>query len=164
MRTKEARMVLDRIDCGILAALQNDGRLSNKELAALVGLAPSSCLARVRRLREGGALRGVHADVDPAAVGVAIQAMIALRMRDHSRASADALWEHLAALPETVSLYNLSGADDFLVHVAVRDVDHLRRLAWDTIAVRPEVGHIETSVIFEHHARRALPIYVEPAE
>lgn len=62
-------MVLDRIDCGILAALQNDGRLSNKELAARVGLAPSSCLARVRRLREGGVLRGVHADVDPRALG-----------------------------------------------------------------------------------------------
>lgn len=152
-------MHLDRTDFGILAALQYDGRLSNKELAAKVGLAPSSCLARVRRLREGGVLRGVHADVDPAALGVAIQAMIALRMRDHARATARELWGHLAGLPEVVAVYNVSGADDFLVHVAVRDVEHLRRLAWDDIAVRPEVGHIETSVIFAHHARRALPIY-----
>jgi DNA-binding Lrp family transcriptional regulator len=156
-------MDLDRIDYEILGALQNDGRLSNKELAARVGLAPSSCLTRVRRLRERGILRGVHADVDPAALGVAIQAMIALRMRDHARTTARDLSAHLASLPEVVAIYNVSGADDFLVHVAVADVDHLRRLAWDDIAVRPEVGHIETSVIFAHEARRALPIYRKPA-
>jgi DNA-binding Lrp family transcriptional regulator len=154
-------MVLDRIDCGILAALQKDGRLSNKELAAEVGLAPSSCLARVRRLREGGALRGVHADVDPAALGVTLQAMIALRMRDHARDAADALWAHLVGLEEVVAVYNVSGADDLLVHVAVRDVEHLRRLAWDDIATRREVGHIETALIFGHFARRAMPIYKE---
>jgi DNA-binding Lrp family transcriptional regulator len=152
-------MDLDRIDFGILAALQNDARLSNKELAARVGLAPSSCLARVRRLRDGGALRGVYADVDPAALGVTIQAMIALRMRDHARGANEALSEHLVALEEVVALYQVSGADDLLVHVAVRDVDHLRRLAWDDIAARPEVGHIETALIFGHYARHALPNY-----
>ena len=152
-------MVLDRIDFGILTALQNDGRLSNKELAAMVGLAPSSCLARVRRLREVGALRGVYADIAPEALGVAIQAMIALRMRDHGRAAADALWAFLVGLEEVVAVYNVSGKDDLLVHVAVRDVEHLRQLAWDAIATRVEVGHIETALIFAHHARRGLPMY-----
>lgn len=152
-------MTLDRIDFDILEALQNDGRLSNKELAALAGLAPSTCLQRVRRLKDGGVLRGIHADLDPAAVGVTLQAMIALRMRDHGRISARALHDYLLGLPEVVAFYNVSGADDFLVHVAVRDVAHLRRLSWDEIAARPEVGHIETAVIFEHFARKGLPIY-----
>lgn len=152
-------MTLDRIDFEILEALQNDGRLSNKELAAKAGLAPSSCLSRVRRLREEGVLRGVHTELDPAAVGVTLQAMIALRMRDHGRAAARSLHDFLLALPEVVAFYNVSGADDFLVHVAVRDVAHLRRLSWDEIASRPEVGHIETAVIFEHFARKGLPIY-----
>ncbi len=152
-------MTLDAIDLHLLDALQADGRLSNKELAAKVGLAPSSCLTRVRRLRDGGVLRGVHADVAPMALGVAIQAMISLRLRDHSRVAAQAVWDHLIALPEVIALYNVSGAEDILVHVAVRDVDHLRGLAWDEIAARPEIGHIETAVIFGHHARHALPIY-----
>jgi DNA-binding Lrp family transcriptional regulator len=152
-------MVLDRIDFGILSALQNDARLSNKELAAAVGLAPSSCLARVRRLREEGVLRGVYVDIAPEALGVAIQAMIALRMSDHGRSAADALWAFLVGLEAVVAVYNVSGKDDLLVHVAVQDVEHLRRLAWDAIAARPEVARIETALIFGYHARHGLPVY-----
>ena len=66
---------LDRIDFEILAQLQNDARLSNKELAARVHLAPSSCLERVRRLRRLGAITGFHATVDPEVLGIALQAM-----------------------------------------------------------------------------------------
>ena len=154
-------MDLDRIDFAILDALQKDGRLSNKELAADVGLAASSCLTRVRRLREAGVLRGVHALLDPAAIGVGIQAMISLRMHDHGQSAARSLRDFLVLQEEVVAFYNVSGADDFLVHVAVRDVAHLRDLSWDRIASRPEVGHIETAIIFEHHSRRGLPIYRE---
>ncbi len=152
-------MPLDRIDFGILSALQNNGRLSNKELAAEVGLAPSSCLQRVRTLREAGVLRGVHTRLDPAAVGVRIEAMLSLRLRDHARSAAESLWSALVAMPEVIRLYNVSGADDMLVHVAVRDVEHLRAVAWDQIAARPEVVHLETALIFTHHAKEALPLY-----
>ena len=79
---------LDRIDCTILEALQNDARLSNKELAARVGLAPSSCLERVRRLREDGILRSAHFVVDPHALGIGLQAMIAIRLHKHDREGA----------------------------------------------------------------------------
>lgn len=152
-------MTLDRIDFGIIAALQKDGRLSNKELAAEVGLAPSSCLQRVRNLREAGVLRGVHTRVNPAAVGVGIEAMLSLRLRDHARTVAEALWNALVAMPEVMRVYNVSGADDMLVHVAVRDVEHLRAVAWDEIAARSEVVHLETALIFAHHAKEALPLY-----
>jgi DNA-binding Lrp family transcriptional regulator len=156
-------VALDRIDCALLAALQKDGRRSNKELAADVGLAASSCLARVRRLRAEGILRGVHADLEPTAVGVALEAMVTLRLREPSGQASRALQSSLVERPEVVALYNVSGADDMLVHVAVRDVIHLRRLVWEDIASRPEVGHIETSLVFGHWARRALPIYVSGA-
>jgi DNA-binding Lrp family transcriptional regulator len=76
---------LDRIDRALVRALQKDARLSNKELAAQVGLAPSSCLERVRRLRRTGVLRGFHADVAPEALGVGLQALIAVQLRQHSR-------------------------------------------------------------------------------
>ena len=67
---------MDRIDNAILVAMQNDGRISNKELAAAVGLAPSSCLERVRRLQESGVITGFRADVNPAAVGIRLQAFV----------------------------------------------------------------------------------------
>ena len=71
---------LDQIDVAILVALQNDARLSNKELAARVGLAPSSCLERVRRLDRDGVIRGYHARLHPPAVGMGLEAMISIRL------------------------------------------------------------------------------------
>ncbi|MCA9682014.1 MAG: Lrp/AsnC family transcriptional regulator [Myxococcales bacterium] len=151
---------LDRIDHEILARLQNNARLSNKELAAEVGLAPSSCLARVQRLIRSGAVRGFHAEVDPKVMGVEMQALVFVRMARHQREAMQAFWDHLAALPEVRDLYYVAGSHDLVVHVAVRDVEHLRRLAADQISSREEIGHIETSLIFQHRRISALPDYV----
>ncbi|MCA9682548.1 MAG: CHAT domain-containing protein [Myxococcales bacterium] len=95
---------LDRIDHEILARLQNNARLSNKELAAEVGLAPSSCLARVQRLIRSGAVRGFHAEVDPKVMGVEMQALVFVRMARHQREAMQAFWDHLAALPEGIAV------------------------------------------------------------
>lgn len=154
---------LDRIDCALLAALQNDGRLSNKELAAQVGLAPSSCLERVRRLRASGVLRGVHAELDPAAVGIGLQALIAVRLRQHSRDLVERFRAHVLSLHEVISLFHVAGANDFLVHVAVRDANHLRDLALDAFTRRDEVAHLETSLVFEHTRAAAMPLYLPGA-
>ena len=155
---------MDRIDRQILAALQEDGRLSNKELAALVGLAPSSCLERVRRLTASGALRTFRADVDPAALGIGLQAMVAIRTQRHSRDEHAALYDHLVGHEEVVALYDMAGADDFLVHVAVRDVDHLQKLIWESVTSRPEVAHVQTSLIFSHTRSRRLPDYSDAVD
>jgi len=157
------RTSLDRIDCALLAALQNDGRLSNKELAAQVGLAPSSCLERVRRLREAGVIRGMHAELDPAAVGIGLQALIAVRLRQHSRNFVETFRTHVLSLHEVISLFHVAGANDFLVHVAVRDADHLRDLALDAFTSREEVAHLETSLVFEHARAPAMPLYLPDA-
>jgi DNA-binding Lrp family transcriptional regulator len=92
---------LDPIDLALLDLLQRDARRSNKELAAAVGLAPSSCLARVRRL-EREVIRGYHAELDPLAVGLQVQAMVSVRLRLHSRPAFDSFAAHLRALPEVV--------------------------------------------------------------
>jgi DNA-binding Lrp family transcriptional regulator len=154
-----AGRALDRIDFDILAALQNDGRLSNKELAASVGLAPSSCLERVRALRESGVLQGFRAEVDPPSVGIQLQAMIAIRLALHSREVFDHFREHVLAMPEVVSAWYVSGREDFLLFVAVRDTAHLRDLTLDRLSTRPEVAHLETALVFEHFGGRPLPLY-----
>lgn len=152
-------MELDRIDCAIINHLQKDARLSNKELATMVALAPSSCLARVQRLRAEGILLGAHAEVDPEALGIGLQALIAVQLRQHSRAQVKAFWKHVLALPETLAVFHVAGSHDFQVHVAVRDAHHLRDLALDAFTTRIEVAHIETSLIFECTRTGKMPNY-----
>lgn len=143
------KIALDRIDRQILSLLQKDARLSNKELAARVDLAPSSCLTRVQRLKEAGVLRGFHAFVEPAALGIGLQALIAVRLQKHSREKVRAFIKHLLGRPEVVALYHVTGAFDFQVHVAVKDTGHLRDLAMDAFTTRPEVESIQTSLLFD---------------
>jgi DNA-binding Lrp family transcriptional regulator len=154
---------LDRTDFAILAALQNDARLSNKELAAGVGLAPSSCLERVRRLREEGVLTGYRALVEPRALGIAMQALVFVTLARHSRAQVKAFRHHALSLPEAIALYHVAGQHDFLVHLGVRDANHLRDLALDAFTSRTEVARIETHLIFEHVPRPLLPVLVDTA-
>lgn len=141
---------IDQTDREILALLANNARLSNKELAARVGLAPSSCHERVRRLVASGAVQGFHAVVNPAVLGYGIEAMIAVRIPQHSRENFERFREYIVTIPEVVDVYHVSGEIDFLVHVVARDAQHLRDLALDRFLSRSEVGHIETELIFDH--------------
>ena len=151
---------LDRIDFAILAILQKNARVANNRLAESVGVAPSTCLERVRRLARLGILRGHHADVDPGALGIGLEAMIAVRLRQHSRDVVDSFRNHVVELPEVRSVFHVTGGDDFLVHVAVRDSDHLRDLALDSFTTRSEVDHIQTRLIFEYTPTWRLPVLV----
>lgn len=141
---------IDQTDREILALLANNARLSNKELAARVGLAPSSCHERVRRLVASGAVQAFRAVVNPAVLGYGIEAMIAVRIPQHSRENFERFREYIVTIPEVVDVYHVSGEIDFLVHVVARDAQHLRDLALDRFLSRSEVGHIETELIFDH--------------
>lgn len=149
---------LDRIDFAILAVLQKNARLANNRLAEAVGVAPSTCLERVRRLARLGVIRGYHADVEPSSLGIGLEAMIAVRLRRHSRDLVDSFRTYVVGLPEVRSLFHVTGGDDFLVHVAVRDSDHLRDLALDSFTTRPEVDHIQTRLIFQYTPTWRLPV------
>jgi DNA-binding Lrp family transcriptional regulator len=152
---------LDQIDFDILRELRKDARLSNKELAARIGLAPSSCLVRVRGLQADGVLTGFHATVEPKAIGVGLQAMISVRLQRHSRSALESFRAHTLALPEVRQLYHVAGANDFLVHVWVSDPEHLRDLAMTSFTARDEVAHIETGLIFEHTSSSELPRFLD---
>jgi DNA-binding Lrp family transcriptional regulator len=156
-------MALDRIDYEILGILQNNARLSNKELAAAIGLAPSSCLERVRALSRDGVLKGHHAEVAASAFGIGVEALLAVRLVRHSRTHFRTLYSHLLSLPEVLVIFHVSGVNDLQVHVAVRDVQHLRDLIVESVASREEVQHCETAVIFDLHRKHGLPCYLPSA-
>jgi DNA-binding Lrp family transcriptional regulator len=155
---------LDRTDSEILAALQKNARLSNKELAAKVGLAQSTCLERVRRLLRDGILRGFHAEVSPKALGIGLMAMVAVRLSHHSREMVEAFRTHALAQEEVIGFFYMAGSNDFLLQVAVRDADHLRDLNLSAFTTRSEVAHLETALVFEHVGNRPLPNYAEEEE
>ena len=155
-------MALDRTDIELLRLLRKNARLPNKTLAEMVGVAPSTALERVRRLREAGVLQGFHAEVLPAAIGISLQAMVAVRLTRHSRVSIDSFVAHMATRPEILAHYHVAGADDFLVHVVARDADHLRELTLSTFTEREEVAHIETHLIFAFQRNTDRPVDLSP--
>ena len=153
------KKTLDRIDYEILTLLQNNARISNKEIARKVCLAASTCLVRVRVLQTTGVIEGFHAEIAPASLGVGIQAMIAVRLIRHFKPDVDSFRQHALSLPEVVRLYHVAGPIDFLIHVWARDSDHLRDLAMTAFTSREEVSHIETELIFEHIRNPELPSF-----
>ncbi|GAA0487614.1 AsnC family transcriptional regulator [Paractinoplanes deccanensis] len=142
--------VLDHIDRELLALLEADGRMPNNALAERVGIAPSTCLTRIRRLREIGAIRGFHADVDPAWIGRPIQAMIAVRIRSESRDAIGKFASSLADIPAVRDVYFVSGSYDFLLHVAAEDVEDLRAVITERLSGTRLIAGTETYLIFEH--------------
>lgn len=145
---------LDEVDRAIVAALVADGRISNAALAREVGIAESTCVGRVRSLRERGVVTGVHASVDLARIGRPIQAVVAIRLAGHDRGQVEAFGDEMAALPGVLSAFNISGADDFLVHVGAESPDQLRDFVLDNVSSRPGVSHVQTSLIFRTHTGR----------
>jgi DNA-binding Lrp family transcriptional regulator len=155
-------MVLDRTDFGILRLLQNDAGLSNKEIAAAIGLAPSSAHERVKRLRQEGILRGSHANVAPKALGIGLEALLYIEMAKHERGVVDRFLSEITQVPEVRFAFLVTGPHDFVVHVVARDMQHLKDLALDHFTSRPAVTRIETAIIYEARVKHELPQLAEP--
>ena len=141
---------LDELDLAILRELQVDARRTNRDIAAAVGVSPSTSLERTRSLRERGVITGAALEVDLAAIGRGVQALIAVRIRPPSRRHIEAFRNWISGLPETIGVFVVSGGEDFLVHVAVRDNQDLYAFVIDRLTERPEVADVRTSVVYEH--------------
>lgn len=155
-------MTIDRIDAEILRLLQKDARLSNKQIAAAVGLAPSSAHDRLKRLWGEGALTGAHADVAPKVMGVGLEALLLIELSKHERATVDSFMEDVVHIPEVRSARLITGRYDLVVHVVARDTRHLMDLALDRFTNRPGVTRIETSIIYETRVNHELPMLSPP--
>ncbi len=151
---------MDRIDFEIVQQLRKNARISNKELAEQVGLAASTCLSRMRYLRASGVLRGYHAEVNAAAMGMEIEAMVAVQLTRHTRRGVESFRQHLLGFEEVQRVLHTSGASDFLVQISVRNTEHLRDFVLTAFTERREVKHIETSLIYQQWDSWDLPDYL----
>jgi len=148
---------MDELDSAIVAALQADGRRSNRDLAAELKVSPSTTLERVRSLRERGVLSGVHYTADLASLGRPVQAMITVRLRPQSREVVLGFRTFVTRLPETVQVFITSGTEDILVHVALASTEALRDFVLDSLTKRREVAGVRTEVIFDHDRNHVIP-------
>ncbi|MEO3891116.1 Lrp/AsnC family transcriptional regulator [Nonomuraea sp. B5E05] len=152
---------MDELDSAIVRLLQADARQSNRELARQLGIAPSTCLERVRALTRRGVIRGYHADIDPAALNRGVQAMVSVQVRPLSRAVINEFKASAAGMPEVLSVFVLAGGDDFLLHVAVQDLDHLHAFLLDSLSKRKEIVGFRTSVVYQQ-VQKTIPTPLPP--
>jgi DNA-binding Lrp family transcriptional regulator len=141
---------LDELDTAILRELQVDARRTNRDIAAAVGISPTTALDRTRGLRQRGVIRGALLDLDLGSIGRPVQALIAVRIRPPSRRNIEGFRDWVSTLPETVGVFVVSGTEDFLIHVAVEDNDRLYAFVIDRLTQRPEIADVRTSVVYEH--------------
>lgn len=136
---------LDALDSKILAVLQEDGRLSNVELAERVGLSPSPCLRRVKRLEEEGYIAGYKAKVDRRRLGLGMTIFIGVKVDGHRDANARAFQEAMQKLPEVVACHMVSGEADFLLEVVVADLAAYDAFLSRTLLLMPMVRDIRSN-------------------
>lgn len=151
---------LDSTDLEILAALFTDARITNKDLAKRVNIAPSTCLERVKRLESANIVKGFSLTLDLKSLGGNIEAMTSVRLGMHSRAVIEKFRADLLGFPEVLRIYHMGGENDFLVHIAVKDTGHLRDFVFEAITSRQEVVHLETALIYEQVNNNKLPNFI----
>ncbi|PRI09993.1 Lrp/AsnC family transcriptional regulator [Leucobacter massiliensis] len=142
---------LDDVDRKIVEELQANGRITNAELAERVGVAASTCIARVRSLVSRRIITGFTATVDPRAMGLGLEVLVSVTVRSGARQRITELSEELRGLPEVLQLFFLGGVEDFIIHLAVRDSDHVRDFVVEHLSAHPAVSSTRTSIVFSHH-------------
>lgn len=151
---------MDELDSAIIRHLQLNARQTNRELARQVGVAPSTCLERVRSLHERGVIRGYHAEIDPAALNRRVDAFISARLRPLSRKVIEEFKEALIELPEVLAVFVVAGDEDFLIEVSVQDLEHLHDFLIDRLSQRREVMSFRSQIIYQSrrkHVSDRLP-------
>lgn len=141
---------LDDVDLTILRELSLDARIPNNVLASRAGIAPSTCLGRVRALQETGVIRGFHTDIDPAKLGLRISAMVSVVVRSEARNAMLESARILRELAQVQDVFVLGGTPDILVHVISDSVESLRDFVAEHLGGNPAFSSTQTNIIFEH--------------
>ena len=150
---------LDRTDLALLAVLQDYGRIANAELAERVKLSPSAYLRRVQRLEREGVIAGYSARVDPARVGLGLQAFVRVQLARHDAATVEAFSAKVNEWDEVVACHALTGDMDYLLQIAVEDLEHFSRLLLDRLLNDANVADVNSSFVLRAVKQsRRLPL------
>lgn len=147
---------IDEIDQALIRLLSQNARITNAQLAQETGIAQSTCISRVRALVSKGIIQGFTANVDPAALGLGLQVLISVTLRATARQQLSQFMEEMRKLPEVVQVFFLGGSEDFIVHLAVRDSEHVREFVLANLSANPSVANTRTNMVFEHFHKGPL--------
>jgi DNA-binding Lrp family transcriptional regulator len=150
-----AQHYIDDIDRTILATLQDDGRITNVELARHAGLTAPPCLRRMRALEDAGIVRGYHADLDADALGYAITVFAMVSLKSQAEADLRAFERHVAALPQVRECHMLNGEIDFILKIVSRDLQQFQQFLTSALTAAPNVASVKTSLTIR--TSKALP-------
>ncbi|MGW7356316.1 Lrp/AsnC family transcriptional regulator [Streptomyces sp. NPDC054802] len=149
---------MDKIDRAILRELQNDGRLSNQELAQRVGLTPSPCMRRVRQLEQDGVIQGYRAVIDREAVGRSFEVLVSIEVK-RDREVVEAFEAALHDIPDVIEAYRLFGNPGCLLRIAVADLRAYEQLWIEKLTVLPGVIEVNSQIIMKRIKEpRGLPV------
>ncbi len=140
-------MSLDDIDKKIVTILQQDGRITNARLAKLVGISPAGMLDRVRRLEKNGTIRKYVALVNPEHVGRGTLAFVSVTLAMHRLPSIDSFIEEIAAMPEVLESYHVTGEEDFILKVAVGTISEYEDFLLHKLTRIEGVGKVKTTIV-----------------
>ena len=150
---------LDKTDIKMLAALQANGRLTNVELAEKVALSPSPCLRRLKQLEESGVIRQYVALLEPAKIGLGLQAFVRVSLEKRGGGHLESFMEAVQRWPEVVNCYAMTGEMDYLLQVYFEDLEHFSRFVMDDLLQQPGVEDVKSSfVLKEFKQTTSLPI------
>lgn len=138
---------LDEIDHRLLAELQNEGRVTNVELASRVGLTAPPCLRRVRALEESGVIRGYHAEIDPVSLGFSIMVFALVSLKSQAEADLRQFEEHMRSLPEVRECHMLNGEIDFILKIVSKDLQSFQEFLTSRLTPQPNVASVKTSLV-----------------
>jgi Lrp/AsnC family transcriptional regulator, leucine-responsive regulatory protein len=140
---------IDAIDCRIIGTLQEDGRLSNVELADRIGLSPSPCLRRVRRLERDGYIEGYRAVLQRSRIGLGLTVFVGVKIDAHADPRADAFQDAIVAMPEVVACHMVSGEIDYLLEVVVPDLERYQRFLLGKLLELPIVKEMRSNIAIQ---------------
>ncbi|WP_298196209.1 Lrp/AsnC family transcriptional regulator [Novosphingobium sp.] len=137
---------LDQIDRRLLAELQDDGRMTNVDLAQRVGLTAPPCLRRVRALEESGVIRGYHAELDAAKLGYTITVFALVSLKSQAEESLRQFEDHMKGLPEVRECHMLNGEIDFILKIVSKDLQSFQEFLTSKLTPAPNVASVKTSL------------------
>ena len=150
MASNNIQAVVDDVDQEIIRLLSKNARMTNADLAAAVGVAQSTCISRVRALVSRGVITGFAANVDLAKLGFDSQVLISVTLKAGARAHLSDFMKQMQSQPRVVQVFFLGGAEDFIVHLAVRNSDEVREFVLENLSNNATVASTRTNLVFEH--------------
>ena len=141
-----AMATLDTIDRRLLAELQDEGRVTNVDLAKRVGLTAPPCLRRVRALEEEGVIKGYHAELDASKLGFAITVFAMVSLKSQAEEDLRGFEQHIKGLPEVRECHMLNGEIDFILKIVSKDLQSFQEFLTSKLTPAPNVASVKTSL------------------